>query len=425
MPASMSASLGRAFCFRKAAATIEPDDTVIIRYPRSEMGQGSFTALPMMVAEELEADWSKVTAEFASANRNLREDFVYGKDMSSVGSHSVRLSHQQMQQIGASARVRLVRAAAKRWGVSEAECTANLGKVTHQPTGRSLRYGALAADAAKILLDKEPQIKAPEQWTLAGTPKPRLDVPLKINGTAAYGIDTRVPGMVYAAVLGCPVPGGTLKSVEDSAAKAMRGVETVVKLESAVAVVADRFWRAKKAAEALKIEWDPGAGAGSDSTQFAKAYRAALDGPAATARNDGDVDAAMQRATQRIEAVYEVPYLAHAPMEPLNATAHYRPERLDVWIGTQNALATLTTAAQAAGLPPACIIAMTTAFEKSPPGPSRSDRRRISRALRSACPSPHSLSRFSGISAPRRPRSTGAKSIVRCRPGWSTAKRIH
>ena len=147
--------------------------------------------------------------------------------------------------------------------------------------------------------------------------------------------------MVYAAVIGCPVPGGTVKSVDDAATKSMRGVEAVVKLENAVAVVADRFWRAKKAAEALQIEWNPGAGAGTDSVQFAKAYRDALDGPAATARNDGDVDKAMPSAAKRIEALYEVPYLAHAPMEPLNATAHYRPDRLDVWIGTQNALETL------------------------------------------------------------------------------------
>jgi isoquinoline 1-oxidoreductase subunit beta len=180
---------------------IEPDDTIIIRYPRSEMGQGSFTALPMMVAEEFEADWSKVTAEFASANRNLRQEFVYGKDMSSVGSHSVRFSHREMQQVGASARVRLVLAAAGRWRVPAAECEARLGKVTHKPSGRSLGYGALAADAAKIALDEEPPLKTPAQWTLAGTPKPRLDVPAKINGTAAYGINTRVPGMVYAAVV--------------------------------------------------------------------------------------------------------------------------------------------------------------------------------------------------------------------------------
>ncbi len=324
----------------------------MIRYPRSEMGQGSFTALPMMVAEELEADWSKVTVEFASANRNWREGFVYGKDMSSVGSHSVRMSHQQMQQVGAAARVRLVLAAAKRWAVPEAECQARLGQVIHKPTGRSFGYGALAADAAKITPQREPEIKTPDQWTLAGTAKPRLDVPAKINGTAAYGIDTKVPGMVYAAVRGCPVPGGTVKSVDDGAARAMRGVETVVTLENAIAVVADRFWRAKQAAQALKVTWNPGPGAGTDSAEFAAAYRQALDGPAATARNDGDVDQALAGAVRRIEAVYEVPYLAHAPMEPLNATAHYRPDRLDVWIGTQNALLTLTTAAKAAGLAP-------------------------------------------------------------------------
>jgi isoquinoline 1-oxidoreductase beta subunit len=306
----------------------------------------------MIVADELEADWSKVKAEFASANRNLRQDFVYGKDMSSVGSRSVRFSREKMQQVGASARVRLVLAAAKRWGVSAAACEAKLSKVTHKSTGRSLGYGALAADAAQIALDKEPEIKPPEAFTLAGTPKPRLDVPAKINGTAAFGIDTKVPGMVYAAVVGCPVPGGTLKSVDDSAAKAMRGVVAVVNLDNAVAVVADRFWRAKQAAELLKVEWNPGAGAGSNSGQFAQAYRVALDGPAATARNEGDVDKAIQGAAKRIEAVYEVPYLAHAPMEPLNATVDYRPERLDVWIGTQNALTTLTAAAEAAGLAP-------------------------------------------------------------------------
>jgi isoquinoline 1-oxidoreductase subunit beta len=331
---------------------IEPDGTIIIRYPRSEMGQGSFTALPMMVADELEADWSKVTAEFASANRNLRQDFVYRKDMSSVGSHSVRFSHEQMQQVGASARVRLVLAAARRWGVPAAECEARLGRVTHKPSGRSLGYGALVADAAGIALEEEPQIKTPAQWTLAGTPKPRLDVPAKINGTAAYGIDTKVPGMVYAAVIGCPVLGGTLNGVDDGAAKGMRGVVAVVKLDNAVAVVADRFWRAKRAVEALKVEWRPGEGAGASSAEFDKAYRDALDGPAATARNDGDVGKAMAGAAKRIEALYEVPYLAHAPMEPLNATAHYRPERLDVWIGTQNALLTLTTAAKVAGLTP-------------------------------------------------------------------------
>ncbi|HEY1261552.1 MAG TPA: molybdopterin cofactor-binding domain-containing protein [Stellaceae bacterium] len=331
---------------------IEPDDTIVIRYPRSEMGQGSFTALPMMVAEELEADWSKVRAEFASANRNLREGLVYGKDMSSVGSHSVRFSHQQMAQVGASARVRLVLAAARRWGAAAAECEAKLGRVVHTPTGKSLGYGALAADAATVTPDKEPELKRPERWTLAGTPKPRLDVPLKINGSAAYGIDTKVPGMVYAAVIGCPVPGGTVKAVDDGAAKGLRGVEAVLNLDTAVAVVADRFWRAKRAVEALRVEWNAGAGVGSDSAEFAKAYRAALDGPAATARNDGNVEEAMRGAAKRIEAVYEVPYLAHAPMEPLNATAHWRPDRLDVWIGTQNALGTLNAAAKAAGLPP-------------------------------------------------------------------------
>lgn len=227
-----------------------------------------------------------------------------------------------------------------------------MSRVTHKPTGRSLGYGALAGDAAKVALAREPAIKTPEEFTLAGRPTPRLDVPLKINGSAAYGIDTKVPGMVYAAVIGCPVPGGSVKSIDDAAAKAMRGVAAVVDLDNAVAVVADRFWRAKRAAEALKIEWNPGPGAGTDSAEFAAVYRAALDGPAATARNNGDAEKALSGAAKRIAAVYEVPYLAHAPMEPLNATADYRPDRLDVWIGTQNALGTLMAAAKTAGLPP-------------------------------------------------------------------------
>jgi isoquinoline 1-oxidoreductase beta subunit len=335
-----------------AFIAIEPDDTVLIRYTRSEMGQGSMTALPMMVAEELQCDWSKVKIEYASPNRSVRENNVYG-DMSSVGSHSVKDSHVKMQQVGASARVRLVSAAAAKWGVAPGDCTAANSVVSHTASGRTLRYGELAADAAKITLDKEPVIKTPDQYTFIGKPVPRVDVPHKINGAAKYAIDTRIPDMVYAAIMACPVPGGTLKSVDDSPLKDAPGIVQVVRLKDAVAVVAtDHFWRAKQALAKLHPEWDVGEAGNTDSALFAQQYRAALDGPAVTARNDGNVDTALPAAAKTLEALYEVPYLAHATMEPCNATAHLQADRLDLWIGTQNAATTLKVAAGVSGLKP-------------------------------------------------------------------------
>lgn len=330
---------------------IEPDDTIIIRYGRAEMGQGSFTAMTMLVAEELQCDWSRVKSEFASAHRNITENNVYG-DTASVGSRTVRTGREKAQQVGASARERLIAAAAKRWKVEPASCVAENSKVIHKASNRSLRFGELAAEAAKITLAQEPAIKTPEQYTLAGKPMKRLDVPLKINGTAKFGIDTRIDGMVYAAITACPVFGGKLKSVDASEAKSRRGIIDVVQLPNAVAVVADRYWRAKEALPKLKIEWDLGAGANTDSTQFAKEYRDALEGPAAVARNDGDADAAIAGASKTLDSIYEVPYLAHARMEPLNATAHIQGDRLDLWLGTQDATGTLKQAARAAGMKP-------------------------------------------------------------------------
>ena len=330
---------------------IEPDDSVVVRFARSEIGQGSFTALPMIVAEELECDWSKVRAEYASANRQVRENDVY-RSMSTGGSQSVRQSREYLQQAGASARVRLIEAAARQWGVPVGECVARQGKVIHESSNRSLGYGALAADAAKITLAQEPTIKTPDQYTLIGKPMARLDTPLKINGAAKYGIDTRLPDMLYAAVAVCPVFGGTVKSYDAQKILGRRGVHSVVPIENGVAVVADRFWRAKEALAALPIEWDYGPNASTDSAQFRQAYRDALDGPAAVARNDGDTAAALANASRVVEALYEVPHVAHATMEPLNATAHVQADRVDAWLGTQNAEAALKRAAAVAGVPP-------------------------------------------------------------------------
>ncbi|HLH98914.1 MAG TPA: xanthine dehydrogenase family protein molybdopterin-binding subunit [Xanthobacteraceae bacterium] len=334
-----------------AWVVVQPDDTVIIRYGRAEMGQGSFTALPQILAEELECDWNLVKPEYASANRNLRENKVYGS-LSTGGSRAVRETGEMVQQAGASARARLIQAAANRWNVPASECSAAMSKVTHGPSGRTFRFGELATDAAAIKLDKEPPLKKPDQYRFIGRRLARLDVPLKINGSAKYGIDLDVPGMVSAAIIKCPVFGGTVKSVDESAITGRRGVLQVVKLNNAVAVVADRYFRALAALRSLPIEWEVGAAGSTNSVQFRKDYVAALDQKGAVARHDGNVDAAMAGAAKVIEATYDVPIITHAPMEPLNAIAHVQADRVDVWVGTQNADQALAFAAQASGVKP-------------------------------------------------------------------------
>jgi isoquinoline 1-oxidoreductase beta subunit len=329
---------------------IDPDDSILIRYQRSEMGQGSMTALPMIITEELQCDWSKVRIEYASPNRNVREKKVYG-DMFSNGSRSVRASQKKMQQVGASARERLIAAAAARWEVPANECKAASSVVTHGPSGRTLRFGELAADAANIKLDQEPAIKTPDQFTFIGKPMPRIDVVHKIDGSAKFGMDAQIPDMVFAAITACPVPGGKLKSVDESIVAGAPGLLQVVKLEKAVAVVAmGSFWRAKQALARLQPEWDVGEAGSIDSARLSKEYREALSGPMLPARNDGDVDQAISDAAKTFEAIYETPYLSHSPMEPMNATVHLQPDRLDVWFGTQAADRAIIDAAKAAGL---------------------------------------------------------------------------
>ena len=331
---------------------IDPDDSVLIRYERSEMGQGSMTALPMMINEELACDWSKVRIEYASPNRNLREHMVYGP-MFSHGSMSVKTSQKMMQQVGASARERLIAAAASRWNVPASECSAANSVVTHNATGRKLRYGELADAAARVTLAAEPVIKTPEQYTFINKPMPRIDVPHKIDGSAKFGIDAQVPGMVFAAINACPVPGGKLKSVDESPLAGAPGILKVVRLDDAVAVVATgSFWRAKEALAKLHPEWDVGAAGHVDSEQLSKEFHAALNGPAETVRSNGNVQEAMKGAAKTFEAVYETPYLSHSPMEPMNATVNLQPDRLDVWVGTQDALAATKASAKAAGLKP-------------------------------------------------------------------------
>ncbi len=329
---------------------IDPDDSILIRYQRSEMGQGSMTALPMIIAEELQCDWAKVHIEYASANRNIREKKVYG-DMFSHGSVSVRQSQKKMQQVGASARERLIAAAAARWNVPASECSAAQSVVTHKPSGQSLRYGEIAADAAKVTLAAEPAIKTPEQFTFIPKALPRVDVVRKTDGSAKFGMDAQVPGMVFAAITACPVPGGKLKSVDESVLNGAPGIIQVVKLDNAVAVVAtDTYWRAKRALSRLQPEWDTGEAGKVDSEQLSRAFRAALSEPMLTARNNGNVDQTLSGGTKTFEAIYETPYLSHSPMEPMNATVNLQPDRLDVWVGTQDAGEATEAAAKASGL---------------------------------------------------------------------------
>ena len=330
---------------------VEPDNAILLRIAKSEMGQGVMTALAMIVAEELECDFAKVKVEYASANRNFVDGGPYGQ-MGTGGSSSVRRSRVALQQAGASARARLVAAAASRWGVAPASCAARNGNVFHDASGRSAAYGELAADAGGISLVEEPAIKTPEQFKLIGLSQARLDTPAKVAGAAKFGIDTRLPGMVYAAVANCPVFGGKVKSYDEAAIRARRGFIAIVPVENGLAVVADGFWRAKEMVAALPIVWDAGAAAAADSEKFRADYRGALDGPLANAVKRGDAAGALARSAKVVAALYEVPHLAHAPMEPLNATVHWRPERIDAWIGTQAPDAALKLAAEAGGVDP-------------------------------------------------------------------------
>src|SRR6266511_3802716 len=330
---------------------IGSDDTVTIRVAQSEMGEGVFTSMPMLVAEELECDWTKVRAEYASANRSLRENRVYQR-MATGGSGAVRRSREYLQQAGASARARLIAAAAQQWGVSANECRAEHGMILHVASGRTVKYGAVAAAAATVKLDAEPPIKTPEQYTLLGQSLKRLDVPLKVNGTAIYGIDVRLPDMLYASVMTCPVFGGKLKRYDFDAIKNMPGIRAAVEVPHGIAVVADSFWRAKTALEVMPVEWDDGEHAKTSSAGFWKVFRAALDKPGVVATEKGDALAALNAASKVVEADYEAPYLAHATMEPMNCTAQVTPERVNVWVGTQNPEATLAAAAEVAGVAP-------------------------------------------------------------------------
>ena len=335
-----------------AWVVIRPDDTVVIRIARSEMGQGTLTGLAQMVAEELECDWTKVTTEYPTPGQSVKRKRVWG-DFSTGGSRGIRMSHEYVRQGGATARTMLVQAAADAWNVPAAECSAAGSVITHRPTGRTTTYGKVAEAAARLTPPASVALKDPKDWKLIGKPVKRLDTLAKLTGAQVYGADLKLPGMLNAAIKDCPVFGGKVKSFEAAKVKGMRGVRHVVPVgDSAVAVVADTWWQAKTALDALPIVWDEGPHAQVSSTTIAETLKAGLDADQAFVNNrNGDARAAIAGAAKRIEAVYAYPFQNHAPMEPMNATARYTPERCEVWVPTQNGEAAFAATTAASGLP--------------------------------------------------------------------------
>lgn len=337
---------------------IGTDGIVTITVDKSEMGQGVNTSLPMLVAEELEADLASVRVGPTPVN-----PAGWSRRMGTGGSSSVRSSYDTLRKAGAAAREMLVAAAAQQWGVDPSSCRAENGAVIHTPTRRKLSFGQLAERAATLPVPEDPRLKDPKDFRLLGKRVPRFDTPEKVNGKARFGIDVRLPGMLYASIERSAVFGGTVKKVDSSRAKAMPGVRRVVNVEwspdeektsrtqHGVAVVADHYWQALTARRALAIEWDEGANASLSSAEISTRLAELAEKPGVQARKEGDATAAMNSAVKKIEAVYEVPYLAHATMEPMNCTAHVRPDGCDVWAPTQGQSSAQRAAAEITGLP--------------------------------------------------------------------------
>ncbi|MCW7539419.1 xanthine dehydrogenase family protein molybdopterin-binding subunit [Aquabacterium sp. A7-Y] len=333
-----------------AFVRIDRSGLVTLVMHKVEMGQGTFTSMPMLLAEELEIELDQVRLEQAPPDGQRYADPLLGGQVTG-GSTSVRGAWLPLRQAGAAAREMLVSAAAARWGVRPASCHASKGGVTHVPSGRRLGYGELADEAGRLPVPKEPALKDAKDFRLIGTPVKRLDSPDKINGRAQYGIDVRLPGMLVASVAACPVVGGTLREVDPGKALAIRGVRRVLRIDNAVAVLADHTGAARQGLAALAPQWNEGPHAGFSSVALVAEMEAASKRPGAVARQDGDTARALDGAARKIEAVYQMPFLAHATMEPINCTVHLRPEGCDIWVGTQVPTFTQAAAAQLTGLP--------------------------------------------------------------------------
>jgi isoquinoline 1-oxidoreductase subunit beta len=333
---------------------IKPDDTCVIRIARSEMGQGTITGLAQLVAEELECDWKKVTTEQITPGTNLARKRAWG-DMSTGGSRGIRTSQDYVRRGGAAARMMLLQAAADEWKVPVGELKVANGVITHAATQRSVSYGKVATAAAKIEPPdpKSIKLKDPKDWTIAGKPLKRLDTADKLNGSKVYAIDVKLPGMLCAAIKDCPVFGGKLKSYDEAKIAGMPGVRKVVKVkDTGIAVVADTWWRAKAALDALPIVWDEGAGAKQSDATIAEHLKEGLTASATNgSRQNGDAPKAIESAAKKVEAVYSTPFLAHACMEPMNATVKLSADKAEVWVPSQNVEASLAALSEASGVP--------------------------------------------------------------------------
>ena len=333
-----------------AFVRIRPDDSITLVMPQVEMGQGTYTSMPMLIAEELEVDLTKVNLEAAPADEKLYANPLIGFQVTG-GSTSVMGFWEPLRRAGATARVMLIEAAATQWNVDAASCHAEKGEVI-SPTGQRINYGALVDAAAKLPVPDKVALKDPKDFTLIGTPAKRLDTPDKVNGKAKFGIDAMIPGMKFATVAACPVFGGKLASVDDSKAMAITGVRQVVRLDNAVAVVGDHMWSAMQGLAALDIDWDEGPNAKLSTADIVRQMDVASQNSGVVVKKEGDFGNAMTGAAQKVEAVYEVPFLAHAAMEPMNCTVHVRADGCDIWVGNQVVSRAQATAAQVTGLPP-------------------------------------------------------------------------
>ncbi|MET0875565.1 MAG: molybdopterin cofactor-binding domain-containing protein, partial [Tardiphaga sp.] len=333
---------------------IKPDDTCVIRIARSEMGQGTITGLAQLVAEELECDWKKVTTEQITPGTNLARKRAWG-EMGTGGSRGIRTSQDYVRRGGAAARIMLLQAAADEWKVPVGELKVANGVITHAASQRSVSYGKIATAAAKIEPPdpKSIKLKDPKDWTIAGKPLKRLDTADKLNGSKIYAIDVKLPGMLCAAIKDCPVFGGKLKSYDEAKIAGMPGVRKVVKVkDTGIAVVADTWWRAKSALDALPIVWDEGAGAKQSDPTIAEHLKEGLTATTINGtRQNGDAPKAIQGAAKKVEAVYSTPFLAHACMEPMNATVKLSADKAEVWVPSQNVEASLAALSEASGVP--------------------------------------------------------------------------
>jgi isoquinoline 1-oxidoreductase beta subunit len=329
---------------------INADDTVRVMLTMLEMGQGVMTSMPMLVAEELDVDWKKIKTEWVPADAKYGNPNFGGQQLT-AGSNSVRGMWKVLREAGATARAMLVAAAAQTWGVAESSCSTVQGEVVHKASGRRAKYGTLVDKAAALPVPKTVTLKDAKDFRVLGQSLPRLDIPEKVNGTAEFGIDVKRPGMLVARVVRCPVFGGKVASVNADRAKAVPGVRQVVQISTGVAVVADHYFAASKGAQALEVTWDEGPLAALTSADISKKYAELAERPGSVARNDGDVPAALKASAQPIERVFEVPFLAHACMEPMNCTADVRADRCDVWVPTQGQTASQQAAMAACGLP--------------------------------------------------------------------------